>query len=125
MFVLFGGLTALCAFAAATGQPIGFIGVLVFGGGGAVYFYLANPGRGRASWEARARARHGTLPGAGRHTSKPVGVVSTGRREPGVTQALSFKRTERANGGLIPIRGANPVPECCIDRSEVRASRGP
>jgi len=88
MLVLFGGLTALCAFAAATGQPTGFIGVMVFGGGGAVCFYLANPGRGRASWEARARARHGTLPGAGRHTSKPVGVVFPAERGPLVAATI-------------------------------------
>lgn len=80
MIVLFGCMTALCAFTAVTGQPLGFIGVLFFGGGGAVYFYLDNPGRARAPGDARVRAHHGTLPGADRHTPQPVGVVFPAER---------------------------------------------
>lgn len=85
MIVLFGCMTALSAFAGVTGQPLGFIGVLFFGGGGAVYFYLDNPGR---AGDARVRAHHGTLPGADRHTSQPVGVVFPAERGRQVVTAI-------------------------------------
>jgi hypothetical protein len=91
MLVLFGGLTVLCAFVASYGQPIGFIGVLFFGGGGAVYLYLEHHGRarsGRGPGDARVCAYHGTLPGAGRHTSHPVGVVFPAERGPVVAATV-------------------------------------
>ena len=69
MIVLFGCMTALSAFAGVTGQPLGFIGVLFFGGGGAVYFYLDNPGRAGI---ARVRAHQGTLPGARSRLADPA-----------------------------------------------------
>jgi hypothetical protein len=63
-------LTVASAFLAVAGEPIGFIGLVFFGGGGAVYVYLNRPIRDR-----RVSVRHRTLAGAGQHTSRPVGVV--------------------------------------------------
>jgi len=68
--LLFGGLTAASAFAAATGSVWGVIGLVFFGGGGAVYFGLSRPPRRTAR-----SIMHGTLAGAERHTASPVGVV--------------------------------------------------
>jgi hypothetical protein len=67
----FGSLTAGCVFLAIRGEPFGWWGLLVFGGGGAVYWLST-----RASTPSvGAAARHGLLSGAESHTSAPRGVV--------------------------------------------------
>lgn len=68
--VLYSVMTAGSALVAVMGEPIGLVGVLFFGGGGVVYWYLRREPRAPAGWP-----HHGRLRGVERHTGDPVGVV--------------------------------------------------
>jgi hypothetical protein len=72
--VIFVVMTALSALLAAQGQAAGFIGLIFFGGGGAVLFYMDRRTRAKEKPTASSPGR-GTLPGAARHTSQPEGSV--------------------------------------------------
>lgn len=82
LLVLAAAMSAVSAFAGVSGEPFGWVGALFFGGSGAVLGY---------AWWAAGRpprsggppaARHGSLPGAARHTTQPTGVVIPAGRAP-------------------------------------------
>ena len=68
---VFAAMTALSGALAVLGAPIGFVGLLFFGGGGVVYWYLHREPDARQ----RSGADPGTLAGAERHTALAEGEV--------------------------------------------------
>ncbi|QVQ53807.1 hypothetical protein J4H86_08870 [Spiractinospora alimapuensis] len=78
--LLFVGLTAMSAVALFTGSPVwGTIGILLFGGGGILYFVLTR-NSGATTRRRPARTTYGHLPGMRRFTDEPAGLVFPGSR---------------------------------------------
>jgi hypothetical protein len=111
----FGALVAVCGFLASQGDPVGWIGLLFFGGGGAVLWMSRREPRS----DAPRRARHGVLAGARRHAAEPRGVVVRTRRQSlavGVAGAAIF-----VIAGIWMIGAAREA----IENGERFASRSP
>ncbi|MBB4932574.1 hypothetical protein F4561_003394 [Lipingzhangella halophila] len=91
LIVAFGVMILMSGFLALTGEVFGYIGLLFFGGSGAVLLVLNRrprrvPGAGGESgW---AGTVHGTLPGAHRYTARTAGLVFPGRRGAALAVAI-------------------------------------
>ncbi len=117
-YLLFGSLTAIAVLMVIWGEPGGYLVLLFFGGGGAIYWYGMRDRTGSPS----SRPRHGSLAGAERHVGETRGMVFvTGR---GATVAGAVGAAIFVVVGFFLISATPPDDSGSFDRFEARVVGG-